>query len=322
MAMDQRNWVIKASAFLGALFLVLSTNRTHAQIVYALQRIPAGTIVVDAEADRWNELILLARPSLTSGDLDRLPLGLQQAVTRFSYTVLATVSTAPPEPDPAVRGLSPAESPETAIPPARRYWLAEVGVGYSAPLDGVQKIVSASPAAEADALGIIERQVVAQNERDLDKARVVVRSSTLIMFDLDVILAGENGHRVELSRSLVWIDPLTGKSAIAMWLLGQRKAGPEAPESLHAREDAIQVHPGGTRASNRLHVDASTFVLGIPTATSFGLERLLPGRQVPWTDSLSNLAGKSSYEPETLAEFTVAFDQAIRAAAKGPAAAP
>jgi len=306
--MNKRSSVHRASTWVVGLFAMLSAHRIDAQMVYSLQLIPAGTIVVDPKADHWNELVLLARPTLTSGDVDRLPLGLQQAVTRYAYTVLATIAKTPPGAEEDL--------------PASVYRLAEVGVGYSAPMDGVQVIVSARQSPETGTLGIIDRQVVAQNERDLEKARVVVRSSTLIMFDMDAILARETGHRVEPLRTLVWIDPQTGKSASAMWLMRRRKNGSERQESWEVRKDQMQVHPGGKRANNRLHVDASTFVLGIPTATTFGLEQLLPGREIPWTDGLSELAGKSSYSAENLAEFTASLNQAIQLAATGPATAP
>ena len=118
--------MLRASACVVGLFTVLSANRSDAQMVYSLQLIPAGTIVVDPKADHWNELVLLARPTLTSGDLDRLPLGLQQAVTRYAYTVLATITKAPP---------LAAEDPPKSV-----YRLEEVGVGYSASIDGVQVI--------------------------------------------------------------------------------------------------------------------------------------------------------------------------------------
>ena len=306
--MNQRSTFIRASALLVWLIAVAFSNRIDAQMVRSLQSVPAGTIVVDPDADHWNELILLAWPSLTSGDLDRLPSGLQQAVTRYAYTVLATVTNAPP--------------PGQANAPASPYRLAEVGVGYSAQVDGMQTIVSATQTPQGSLLGIIDRQVVAQNERDLEQARVVVRSSTLMMFDMEAILARENGHRPEPLRTLVWIDPQTGKSAIAMWLLKRRDDGPAETEAWDVREDPMQVHPGGKRAHNRLHVDASTFVLGIPTATSFGLERLLPGRQITWTDELSELAGKSSSSPETLAEFTTELNQAIQSVKTGRETAP
>ncbi len=306
--MKKRRRVLRASACVVGLFTVLSANRSDAQMVYSLQLIPAGTIVVDPKADHWNELVLLARPTLTSGDLDRLPLGLQQAVTRYAYTVLATITKAPP---------LAAEDPPKSV-----YRLEEVGVGYSASIDGVQVIVSSRQNPETSTLGIIDRQVVAQNELDLEKARVVVRSSTLMMFEMDAILARETGHRVEPLRTLVWIDPQTGRSAIAMWLMRRPENGSEHQELWEVRKDPMQVHPGGKRANNRLHVDASTFVLGIPTATSFGLEHLLPGREIPWTDGLSELAGKSSYSAKTLAEFTASLHQAIQSAATGPATAP
>ena len=310
---------ISTLAIVGVLTTIASAKGADPPVVYALQRIPAGTIVVDAEAGRWNQLILLARPVLTSGDIDRLPSGLQPSVSRFSYTVLATVSKSPPLPSagPPARARSGDATNETTNRRATRYRLAEVGIGYSAPVQGRQVIVTASQSADAK-LGFIDRQILGQNESDLETAAVVVRSSTLMMFESFAILARESGHREEKVRNLVWIDPNTGKAAMAMWVLKQRSGGPG--ESLTVADDPMQVHAGGTRASNRLHVDAGTFLLGIPTAKTFGLEQLLRGRQVHWTDTLRELAGKSSYSSETLAQLTAALNDALRATETGSAA--
>ncbi len=109
---------------------------------------------------------------------------------------------------------------------------------------------------------------------------------------------------------------------MAMWVVEQRGDGGGPGESLTVRDDPMQVYPSGTRGNNRLHVDASTFLLGIPTAKTFGLEHLLRSRQIQWTGSLGKLASKSSYSSETLAEFTAALSQAIRATQSESAVPP
>ncbi len=96
--MNQLSSVIRTLAFLGALTVLAAADGADTKVVYSLQKIPAGTTVVDAKADHWNQLILLARPMLTSGDIDRISSSLQQSVSRFSYTILATVSNSPPVP--------------------------------------------------------------------------------------------------------------------------------------------------------------------------------------------------------------------------------
>jgi hypothetical protein len=322
--MHQPISVIRTLSFLGALTILSSADGADTKLVYSLQKIPAGTTVVDAKADRWNQLILLARPMLMSGDIDRISSGLKQSVSHFSYTVLATVSNSPPVPaaDSRARSSSATDSNETSNPRSSSYRLMEVGIGYSAPVQGRQVIVTAAQDGGTADLGIIDRQVLSQTERDLETARVVVRSSTLMMFDLIAILARENGHREEQVRNLVWIDPQTGKSAIAMWVVEQRGEGGGPGESLTVRDDPMQVYPSGTRGINRLHVDASTFLLGIPTAKTFGLERLLRGRQIRWTSALRELASKSSYSSETLADFSAALSEAIRATRSGSAVPP
>jgi hypothetical protein len=297
----------------GVLSLVGFDSWADGQVVYSLQRIPDGTVVVDAKADRWNQLILLAQPVLNSGDIDQLSSALQQAVSRFSYTVMATVAKSPPltAADPPPHG-SAADVSKQTDQRSDHYQLREVGLGYSAPVQDRQVIVTASTEAANADLGFIDRQVLSQNESDLENARVVVRSSTLMMFDMAAILKRAGGHREELVRNLVWIDPQTGRSAMAMWVVKQ-VSGAEIEDSWTVAADPIQVYPGGTRDRNRLHVDASTFLLGIPTSKTFALEHLLRGRQIEWNESLRQLAGKSSYSSDTLIKLTTELNQAMGA---------
>ena len=319
--MNYSSSVIGTLVFFGSLAIIASAFGAETKVVYSLQRIPPGTIVVDPEAERWNELILLARPMVTSGDIERLPSGVAQSVSRFSYTIMATISKLPRESagDPPAKGSSAADANETANSQEASYRLTEVGIGYSARVQGRDVLVSASQEVANANLGIIDRQVLAQNEKDLDTARVIVRSSTLMMFELVAILARENGNREEPIRTMVWINEKTGKSAMAMWVAEQRSDDGGLGESTTRPDDPMQVHSGGKRGDNRLHVDAGTFFLGIPTSKTFGLEHLLRGRQIQWTDTLRELANKSSYSRETMAKFTAELSKAIRATQNGSA---
>ncbi len=302
---------IRTLALMGALAVMSSAIRAEEQFVYPLQRLPAGTIVVDAKADHWNHLILLSKPVLTSGNIDRIPAGLEQSVTRFSYAILATVAKSRLGPVP--------RPPDSSNPADSRYLLAEVGLGYCTPVQGRQVIVTSS--AEDANLGMIDRRVLSQSESNLETARVVVRSSTLMMFDLAVLMDRQDGHREERVRNLIWIDPQTGKSAMAAWIVQQGRDG-GSDVSLTVSNDAIEIYPGGSRVANRLHVDGSSFVLGIPTAKTFASEHLPRSRQVPWTDKLHEFAGRSNYSRETLAKLSAALNEAIQATQSGSGATP
>lgn len=258
-------------------------------LAYRLQQIPPGTVAVDSDADRFNRLILLARPALSSGEIDRLPEGFEQSVTRYSYTIMATVSR------------SVAED---------AYRLAEVGLGYSEPDDGRQVVVTAS--GENAELGMMERRVLSQSEDNLKKSRVVVRSSTVMMFDLVVLMSRAGGHRHEFIRNLLWVNPKSGEAALAIWSLGPGRDVSQSGASLTVSDDPLQIHPIGARVENRLHVDGNSILLGIPTSKTFGSERLLPGMSVAWTDALGEVAGRRTYSAESFATLTTALNEAVR----------
>lgn len=90
----------------------------------SLPRIAAWTQVGSQNASRWNRVLLLAKPRVATGDIDQLNESIRKASTAFSLTLLASVQ------EYAATDGSP------------RYYLADVGVGYSAPIEGNQTVVS------------------------------------------------------------------------------------------------------------------------------------------------------------------------------------
>lgn len=267
-----------------------------ARLASTLQDIPAGTAVVDAQANRWNRLLLVTTPILASGETGKVPAYIRNAVPRFSSAILATVASSPSMGGSAPSGASPSPA----------YVLAEVGIGCSMNLGGRETIVTPDEAEALGAdLGFIERQILDRFAARLQERKVVVRTPDMMIFDAPAILAAKDGHRDETVRYFIWIDANTGATALAMWLIDG--------ESSAVRDAPIQFIAGGATVEQRLHVDGAEFTFGMPTERAFGIEQLPQGSAVPWTDSLKQLAGMKAYSDESLTAFVKAFGDALAA---------
>ncbi len=258
-----------------------------------LPRIAANTLVDDPDALRWNAVVLLARPTISSGDVDALPNSIRQTVSSFVLTILATVQAS-----------VDATSGET------RYRLREVGVGYSVSLDGELKVVTADQAADMGVrLGFIQRRMLAENERQLGTARRVASTSTLMMFDTPAILQRGGAHQDYIMRHFVWVDARSGRHATLVWLLREDAAG-----GLLVVDEPLRWLPAGMKENRKIHVDEDKFLLGgIPTERAFALENLPPGKEILWTADARRVAALRHYDMQSLKDLTTALSAALQA---------
>jgi hypothetical protein len=265
----------------------------------SLTRIAAGTKVGDRNAKRWNRIVLLAKPRLASGDVNELSETVRKASTAFTLTILATVK------------------PYSATDGSTRYQLAEVGVGYSVAINGVQTVISSDTVQTQGAdPGFIGRQVLSTNEEQLKEAVIVVRSTTLLIFDTPGIVHRQGKHRDFKIRHLVWIDPLTGQGATVVWLLGK-----DEQDQLRPAKEPLKLVATGTTEDRKIHVDGSEFFLGIPSERAFALEDLPPGQAIGWTAPLAQVAALPAYSAQSLSGLSDALNEAIAASRQSAGAA-
>lgn len=245
---------------------------------------------------------MLSKPRIASGDVDSLPGFITSSVPKFMLTVLAKVDQAAittDGKDTSRNGLTNSSPP--------KYRLAEVGIGYSI-LVGKKWIVVSSDNYEftGASLSLLERQLLSQNYRHLEDIRTVARASTMMIFDALANLLQSNQHREFRMRHLVWIDGQTGKLATIVWLIdadatrGLSVIGDHAPRWID--NDTIE--------DRAIHIDKTQFTLGIPSPLAFAMEKMPPGREIPWTAELLPLAALDQYSLEDIRGLMSAFNRA------------
>lgn len=247
---------------------------------HAVARIEPGTQVGRENANGWNRLVLLAKPRLATGAVDKISQMARSYATQFNVVIMARVSRE--------------KSKDGA---STRFVLDRVGVGYCMPLGGRNVVISSETyeqlGADLDTIGSI---VLGQNEKVLDDTVQIVHSNTVAMFDVQALVADEGKHRDMLVRHMIWVNPKTGKVASLVWpMICDQPTGP-----CRMASKSLTLLAGGFQEDRIIHVSEEEFTLGIPNARAFALARMPPGRKIATTPDLARLATRRSYTRDTL----------------------
>ncbi len=261
----------------------------------SLTRIEAGTVVDDPNATHWNRVVLLARPRIASGDVDSLAATIRESVSSFVLTILASVAQA--------------TDPVSGEP---RYTLEDVGVGYSMQVGGTQRVVTVAEAAKIGVnLSIVTRLLLSENEKQLETARIVARTSTFMIVDTPAFVLRGATHAEYVMRHFIWIDHRTGRNAALVWLIKTDKAGKSVIED----SEPLRWASAGLREDRAIHVDGTQFMLGIPNKRAFAIESLPPGKPIPWTEEAKSYAALDRFDDASLHHLSVALNATLQAAA-------
>jgi hypothetical protein len=258
-----------------------------------VQITPGTTIDLSADVsqkqERWNLVVLLATPRISSGDTDKLNDVIRSSVSTLTLTILGTVR----------------KTDEGT------YQLQEIGVGYSVPIGGKQTVINSESAFQLGAkLGFVANRMLKENEGRLPEVLQIVQASNMLMFDAPGLLFRDGKHQERITRHLCWIDPVTGKAATLVWLLAKQADG----TSQVVQAEPLRLVPTATVEDRGIHVDGSQFFLGIPNNQAFALEDLPPGTSIPWIEPLLPLASQDSFTQPELTELATYLNQCIAAA--------
>lgn len=253
--------------------------------------VEAGTVVNAPERDRWNRVVLLAKPRFASGDTDDVSDSIKEAVARFTFAILATVR--------------PTEtSAAKASPPGHE--LVEVGVGYCMLVNDRLTVVAPDAGIPSGSLDFLGRQVLSAKHKSLGEIGCVGRHETAVVFDAPTLMLRGDEHEDLVVRHLVRLDPRTGLCSTCAWLVA-----PTADGSLKPADDPLRLIDGGTREDRPIHVDGRRFTFGLPTKRAFAVEDLPPGRRVDWSTSLRTAADEPTYTEASLGRLVRELDTAI-----------
>jgi hypothetical protein len=282
----------------------VETARPAAEPLPAIARIDSGTPARKrGDSQRWNRLVLLATPKISSGDVEAVSGTVKEAATATALTLMATVT----------NGSGPA-NPEPDSGRAAPYRLVEVGVGYSGRGEAGWVVIDSDTASRWKVpLGFIARQVLRTNEQRLSQLTVAGKTDQALVFDAPSVMHRRDRHRKYLTRHLLTIDPASGRGTLYVWLLVPPRTEPDAsPSKPHPIIDQpIRVASWGTTETRRIHVDEDHFSLfGIPGELAFALEDLPPGEDLTWTPPAARLGGLRVFSAAQLTTLVDALESA------------
>jgi len=252
--------------------------------------IEAGSIVEDADRDRWNRVVLRATPRFASGDVADVSEAIKSTVSRFTFVVLATV-----------RPVAPSQ----AGGDAPRYRLADVGVGYAMPVNDRLTVIAPDARVPGATLDFLGRQVLSAKQKSLAEIACVGRHDLAMVFDVPTLMRRGDEHEELVVRHFVRIDPRSGECSTCAWAIADDDG------VLKPLEEPLRIIAGGTAEERPIHVDGSRFTFGFPTKQAFAVEELPPGRPVDWSTTLRTAADHPVYTPPALERLAAELDTAV-----------
>ncbi|TWU43960.1 hypothetical protein Q31b_14940 [Novipirellula aureliae] len=271
--------------FLLCLIVCLLVPSSEAAYGEPITTLPPGLVVEQSGASPWNRIVLIATPRIASGDVDAMGRSIRDAVAKFRLTIMTQVN---------------------RDPQSSKYTLVNTGVGYSTMINSQLVVIDSANATDLGAsLGFIERRVLGENEEQCKQVQVIVRTTTLFLFDVPAIFDRFNQHRRVVNRHLVWINPTNGKLSLATWLFDKKDG-----RNRLLVADPLRIVAENTREDRAIHVDGDQFFLGVPNENAFALEALPPGTDFSWTDPLQRLACRDSYDADLLSQLAKAINEA------------
>lgn len=256
-----------------------------------VRKLPAGTLVGPRPPAGWSNVMFVSTPKVAHGDLGKVSSTVVQYAELLHFVVLADVQS-------------------QRVGDSVRHHLAEVGFGLAISKSGALIVASGPQVAglEPPELGILENQVVRGAAASLDEMRIIGRRSTLMLLDSPAVFSLRGRHQALIMRTLIWVDPLSGKLGHLLWLLKEKQNG-----QLELALPTGSYLPTPFHEQREMRVDADEFnYLGLPGRLGFALVRLPPGKAVAMEGPLAPLASRKEYTTEQLRQLIAALNAALR----------
>lgn len=210
-----------------------------------------GTVVGKKVPTGWTNLVLKSIPRLATGDLGTLPATSARTASLFRTVILANIA-----PDPT----------------SGRFQLAKVGMGLCIPFEGQDEVVdpeSVSPAAKS--LGTIDRIVLGEAFRELNRGRLIAQGPTFAIYRAPTTMLMGKGHHKILLCYVLRVDPISGALTTFLWWTLDEPPAKLVAKSLVQLAPDLQLDCG-------IDVRATRVFGMVPVSWSFGMAALPPGR--------------------------------------------
>lgn len=256
-----------------------------------IELLAPGTKIDPKALPERTRLVFRSKPKLSSGDVAKVGKSIREALE--SFTTLVVVEA---EPDPAKPGMF-------------RRGPFKLGIGH--PGDTGDVVITKDTAKEHGVkLGLFERKILAEREKELATVRSPGASPTMAMFDFSMVFV-RDGKRVPITvRYMSLVDPKTGNTDTAYWVLD---SGPDSgPDGLRFHGDSLWVLPPNHLMDWEMDVDGNEITFGAPNSDTFASTKLPQGTEHRFPTDLKTSAAAKAFTAEAGAHL----EQQVRNALK------
>lgn len=235
--------------------------------------LPAGTVVGTSAPEGWSHLVIKSLPRVHPRDRDKL---LSYAADKASWMFTAFVADVVPE----SRGEH------------TRHKLRAVSLGLGASVNGRDIILKPDTGTEVGTrLGPIEREILTKGYEVQRKAMMVVHGPSFGLVDTPVWFRCGPDNRLIRYRYALLVDITSGRLDVLVWRLEPEDG------SCGGLTELVRLNPDMIDEAE-LVVDPRRVTLGLPAEDALAVEKMPPGRRLPFPADLRGLAAQTRFTPE------------------------
>ncbi|MCE9565074.1 MAG: hypothetical protein K8U57_23835 [Planctomycetes bacterium] len=241
------------------------------------EKIPPGTVVGTTPPEGWSHLVIKSLPRVRPDQESKIPrLARSQTVRMTRWMFTAFVADVRPE----TRG------DET------RYQLRAIALGLGTTVGGKDVVITAETAPKHGVqLDWITKQIITQGYQIQALAVVVVQGPTFALMDTPVWFRCGEVNKLIRYRYALLVDSKTGQLDVLLWPL-------DASSNCFDSAKAVLLKPNEIDEAELVPDPKGFDVLGIATASTFGVDHLPNGTPLVVSEELRDLTTKTKFTPE------------------------
>lgn len=239
----------------------------------AVAPIEPGTKIDHKKLPAGTHLVFRSQPKLTSGDVTKVGKSIREALQEFTTLVLLDS-----EPDPSKPG---------------QFRRKGHRLGIGKPGDGGDTVITRETAGKVGvSLGLFERKLLSEREKELSTVKSPGASPTMAMFDFTFTFLRDGVRVPVVARYMALVDPTNGDVDTAYWVLDV------TPEGKQFHGDSLRMLPANHMMDWEMHVDGSTITFGAPQADTFTSTKLPEGKAIAAPVEFRNASAAKAYTAE------------------------
>jgi hypothetical protein len=257
----------------------------------SLPSIRAGTVIGAAAPKNWSHLVIKSQPRVAQGDVNDVSQLTLSLARLLSVSIVANI-----------------EANDVGKHP--HYVLDRVALGLGTRIGGRDVIINSDTQSQLGAnLSLLARTVLSSTEAEMQLIRQVLRSQTLLIFDVPTIALLQSEHQQMIVRHALIVDGANGQLNTLVWLIDKSDAGEYAQAV-----GTMSLLAPNTLEDRLLSVDANEFTLGIPSSKAIAMVRIPPGKPIAIAPPLLPFASAPRFTDESARQLDAGLRDLIRQA--------